>query len=185
MMRASIFLAKLDSQTDNRAAHPHNRPGERAEGRAFMATGTGQRVDELAQDLFEVVTQVCLAAQRGRRRGVDLKEIEFLTLATLQGRGTMIVGDIQRLLGVLPAQMSRIIRSLENRPQPLISCSINSRDKRKIDVCLTPIGEQALLAYQGARVRRIADCLRDLPEDDQEDLARLLTKLLAVLDQPR
>jgi DNA-binding MarR family transcriptional regulator len=150
-----------------------------------MATGTGQRLDELAQDLFEVVTQVCLAAQRGRRRGVDLKEVEFLTLTILQGRGTMIVGDIQRLLGVLPAQMSRIIRALENRAQPLISCRINSRDKRKIDVCLTPFGEQALCEYQSARIRRITECLRDLPEDDQDDLSRLLTKLHAVLDQSR
>ena len=150
-----------------------------------MATGTGQRVDELAQDLFEVVTRVSLSAHRGRRRGVDLKEVEFLTLTILQGRGTMIVGDIQRLLGVLPAQMSRIIRALENRDQPLITCSINARDKRKIDVGLTPFGEQALCDYQGARIRRIAECLRDLPEDDQDELSRLLTKLHTLFDQPR
>jgi CRISPR system Cascade subunit CasE len=48
----------------------------------------------------------------------------------------MIVGDIQRLLGVLPAQMSRIIRSLENRDRPLIACHINPRDKRKVDVVM-------------------------------------------------
>jgi DNA-binding MarR family transcriptional regulator len=150
-----------------------------------MATGTGQRVDELAQDLFEVVTQVCLAAQRGRRRGVDLKEVEYLTLTILQARGTMIVGDIQRLLGVLPAQMSRIIRALENRDRPLITCSINPRDKRKIDVGLTPFGEQALCDYQHARVRRVAECLRDLPEEDQDDLSRLLTKLQTLFDRSR
>lgn len=150
-----------------------------------MATGIGQRVDELAQDLFEVVTQVSLSAQRGRRRGTDLKEVEYLTLTTLQVHGSMIVGDIQRLLGVLPAQMSRIIRSLENRDHSLILCSINPRDKRKIDVCLTPFGEQALFEYRGARIRRIAECLRDLPDDDQDDLLRLLNKLHGLLDQPR
>src|SRR5438270_14094499 len=128
----------------------------------MVASGTGVRLEETARDLFEVVTQLGLTALRGRRRSGDLKEVEFLTLAILQERGTMIVGDIQRLLGVLPAQMSRIIRALENRPQPLISCRINSRDKRKIDVCLTPFGEQALFDYQSARVRRIADCLRCL-----------------------
>ena len=148
-----------------------------------MATGTGQRVEEIAQDLFGVVTRICLSALRGRRRGGDLKEVEFLTLSILQARGTMIVGDIQRLLGVLPAQMSRIIRSLENRDRPLIGCRINVRDKRKIDVCLTPAGEKALLDYQGARVGRLVELLRDLSDEDQDDLVRLFEKLGGLLER--
>jgi DNA-binding MarR family transcriptional regulator len=148
-----------------------------------MATGTGQRVEEIAQELFEAVTQICLSTLRGRRRGGDLKEVEFLTLSILHAHGTMIVGDIQRLLGVLPAQMSRIIRSLEGRDRPLIRCCINTRDKRKIDVCLTSSGEKALLEYQGARVGRIVELLRHLSEDDQEDLIRLLEKLNGLLER--
>lgn len=148
-----------------------------------MATGTGQRVEEIAQDLFEVVTQICLSTLRGRRRGGGLKEVEFLTLSILQAHGTMIVGDIQRLLAVLPAQMSRIIRSLENRDRPLISCRINSRDKRKIDVCLTPAGEKALLEYQGARVGRIVELLRNLPDEEHDELVRLLEKLNTLLER--
>ena len=80
-----------------------------------MATVTGHRVEDIAQELFQVVTQICLSTLRGRRRAGDLKEVEFLTLSLLQAHGTMIVGDIQRVLGVLPAQMSRVIRALENR----------------------------------------------------------------------
>src|SRR6266480_3113198 len=79
------------------------------------ATATGHRVEEIAHELFQVVTQICLSTLRGRRRAGDLKEVEFLTLSLLQEHGTMIVGDIQRVLGILPAQMSRVIRSLENR----------------------------------------------------------------------
>jgi DNA-binding MarR family transcriptional regulator len=89
----------------------------------------------------------------------------------------MIVGELQRRLGVLPAQMSRIIRSLEDRERPMIACHINSRDKRKVDVRMTPAGEKALHDHQSARVGRIAELLRDLPEEMQEDLARLLDKL--------
>jgi DNA-binding MarR family transcriptional regulator len=149
-----------------------------------MATGTGHRVEEIAQDLFEVVTQVCLSTLRGRRRAGDLKEPEFLTLVVLQSHQPIIVGDIQRLLGVLPAQMSRIIRSLEGRERPLISCHINPQDKRKINVSLTPAGEKALLAYQEERVGRLIERLRSLPEDEQEDLVRLVQKLNALLDRP-
>jgi len=147
-----------------------------------MATGTAGRVEEIAQDLLEVATQVCVSAVRGRRRAGELRELEYLTLATLQSQQPMIVGDIQRILGVLPAQMSRIIRALEAREPALISCQINSQDKRKIDVCLTPAGEKALWDYREARLGPIVARLRSLPEDEQEELTRLVHKLNVLLD---
>jgi len=135
-----------------------------------------QRLEEIGQDLYEVITHLRLGAPRRRRAG-DLKEIEYLSLALLQNHRTMIVGDMQRLLEVLPAQMSRVIRSLEARQWPLIECRINPQDKRKIDVVLTEAGEKALLEYQEVRVRRIAEMLRSLSEEDQESLLHLLDKV--------
>ena len=148
-----------------------------------MAIGTGHRVEDLALELFEVVTQICLSTLRGRRRHGELKEVEFLTLSLLHANGTMIVGDIQRVLGILPAQMSRIIRALETREHALIECRINPRDKRKIDVVMTPTGERTLLDYQNARIGRIADRLQVLSDEDQEDLIRTLTKLHGLLER--
>src|SRR5262245_48801244 len=113
-----------------------------------MVAASTTRLDELAHHLFDVVTRFCLAVPRGRRRTGDLKEIEFLTLSLLNKREKLIVGDIQRQLGVLPAQMSRIIRALETRDRPLIACQINTQDKRKIDVALTPAGLAAFQEYQ-------------------------------------
>jgi DNA-binding MarR family transcriptional regulator len=142
-----------------------------------MATETSDRVALIARELFDLVTHITMSALRGRRRSEDLKELEFLTLSILHEQGTMIVGDIQRLLGVLPAQMSRIIRALENGDKPLIACRINSTDKRKIDVCLTADGERILVDYQNVRVARIGKLLQDLSEEDQEDFLRVLEKL--------
>ncbi len=146
-----------------------------------MASSTALRVEEIAQNLFEVVTQIGLSTLRGRRRVADLKEVEFLTLSILHNSPSLIVGDIQRFLGVLPAQMSRIIRALENRDRPLVACRINSHDKRKIDVYITSAGEKALTDYRDASISRIVEHLSHLSEEDQEDLTRMLDKLIAIL----
>jgi DNA-binding MarR family transcriptional regulator len=143
----------------------------------MVATETALRLEVVAQHLFDVVTSYSLTAPRGRRRSGDLKELEFLTLSLLQGRSSLIVGDIQRQLGVLPAQMSRIIRALETRERPLIACRINSTDKRKVDVALTPSGVQALEQYQASRIQDIAIVLGKLTDEDHDHLQRMLERL--------
>jgi DNA-binding MarR family transcriptional regulator len=148
----------------------------------MSVSGTGVRLEEVAHGLFGLITQFCLAGSRGRRRAHGLKEVEFLTLAILHQHETRIVGDLQRLLGVLPAQMSRIIRSLEGRAQPLIACRINPQDKRKIDVCLTEAGAHAFLEYQAEHVQALTDLLRHLSDEEHEDLVRLLDKLQGVFE---
>jgi DNA-binding MarR family transcriptional regulator len=149
----------------------------------MVASGAGVRLEEVAHNLFDVLTQLALVVPRGRRRAGDLKEVEFLTLSILQQHGTMIVGDIQRLLGVLPAQMSRIIRSLETHARPLISCRINPQDKRKIDVCLTATGEKALQEYQSQRIQSIVEILQRHPDDDLDHLDQTLDKLRETLER--
>ncbi len=152
----------------------------------MVATGPGVRIEEIAHGCFEIITQLGLTVPRGRRRGSgDLKDVEFLTLALLQDRGTMTVGDIQKVLGVLPAQMSRVIRSLEDREHSMIACHINPQDKRRIDVRLTTAGEKALHDYEASRLSRIVEVLSNLPEHDKEELGRLLDMVRGALLQHR
>jgi DNA-binding MarR family transcriptional regulator len=135
-------------------------------------------LEELAHRSFQFFIQLSLSLPLGRRRQEDdLKELEFLTLAILRQHPSLIVGDIQRLLGILPAQMSRIIRSLEGRSPALIVCQINPQDKRKINVQLTDAGEQALTSYISPRVASLSALLGKLSSDEREELAHLLDKL--------
>lgn len=48
---------------------------------------------------------------------------------------------------------------------------------------MTQQGERSLLDYQALRIRGIADVLRNLPDEDQDDLSHLLEKLHTVLDR--
>jgi DNA-binding MarR family transcriptional regulator len=148
----------------------------------MVANGSESKLEDLAHHLFDVVTRFCLSVPRSRRKGTDLKDIEFLTLSLLNQYEPLIVGDIQRHLGVLPAQMSRIIRALETREHPLIACRINAQDKRKIDVVLTPAGKSAFQEHQGSRVRVLAGILNRLPDGDREELNLLLNKMNTLFD---
>src|SRR5260370_36775178 len=97
-------------------------------------TGTAVRPDELAEELFDVLTRLGFGGARGRRRDGALKDLEFRTLALLQRRKTMTVGDIQRRLGVPPAQMARGPPALGGPEGPFVHCRIHPRAKRKIHV---------------------------------------------------
>jgi len=144
----------------------------------MIAKTPGVRLHDLAHRSFQFFTQLSLTMPLNRRRGDDdLKEMEFLTLAILRQHDTMIVGEIQRILGVLPAQMSRIIRSLEGRTPGLISCQINAHDKRKIDVHLTEAGARELADYVEPRVQLIVELLARLTEEERDSLSRLLDRL--------
>ncbi len=138
-------------------------------------TASRGRLQDLSQGLFQVINHFCLVQPRVHKKPQDLKDFEYLTLSILQRSGSpLIVGDIQRQLGVLPAQMSRILRSLETRDQALIACRINPQDKRKVDVALTAAGVKAIQEYQASRIAGISRLLGKLPEENLEELQRLV-----------
>src|ERR1700693_2208374 len=103
-MELAVWYGTEIAPSDPRSASASRCRGTSAGTTPPMATGTGQRLDDIAHELFQLVTQICLSTLRGRRRGGELKEIEFLTLSLLQTNGTMTVGEIQKLLCILPAQ---------------------------------------------------------------------------------
>ena len=71
----------------------------------------------------------------------------------------LFVGNIQRRLGIHAAQMSRIIRKLENASPPLIECQICPSDKRKILVTRTDAGIDACENVKEEAVSALIDSL--------------------------
>jgi len=135
-----------------------------------------EQLEELAEEIF-ALTQMDWAArpQVRRRPEHDISESEFLSLDALARSDSMTVGELQKRVGVLPAQMSRIVRSLENKPdEAMISCAINPTDKRKIDVSITEAGRKAVTAYRSAKLAGITEVLTDLSESDRAEFIRIL-----------
>jgi DNA-binding MarR family transcriptional regulator len=145
-----------------------------------------KRLNDFAEEVLQLSQQVwALESKTKGKEHPDISETEFLTLDLLSRSQPQTVGDLQRQIGVLPAQMSRIIRALENKAEgPLITCRINSQDKRKVDVELTRAGAQSHQAYRRVKLGSIQEMLLTLPEQDRDDLMRILHLLGAKNRKP-
>ena len=141
-----------------------------------------KQLEKLAQEVFALSKLGSLARARARKDGgVEvLSETENLTLELLAKHQIMTVGEIQKSIGVLPAQMSRIVRSLEDKSgTAFIKCAINPADRRKINVSITPEGLAAFEAYRSARLGMSMQVLAILTLKEREEFRRLLRKIHA------
>jgi DNA-binding MarR family transcriptional regulator len=138
-----------------------------------------KQLEQLAEEIFGLSNLASRVRARARGSAVEmLTETEHLTLDMLERHGAMTVGQIQKGIGVLPAQMSRIIRALEDKSgSPFIECAINPDDRRKIDVALTAEGRKALASYQSARIASILGILSILDPAERDDFMRILRKI--------
>ena len=141
-----------------------------------MPQSPSHQLDVLAREIFELTKITWLTAQRTKLDGQhDLSESEFLALDALEQIGSVTVGDLQRRINVQPAQMSRIIKSLETKyDSPLVTCTINREDKRKINVRLSGAGTDAASAFRRGKISINAGALRSLSAEDVDDLMRLV-----------
>lgn len=141
-----------------------------------------QQLQEFADEIFEVSKTSWAIQSRAKTKGhVEITETEFLALDGLvRASRSLHVGEIQRELGILPAQMSRVIRSLEHKGEkPLVKCQINPEDKRKIDVELTAVGRETHRAYRQWKLGTIHEMLLTLSEQDRSELVRILRLIRA------
>jgi DNA-binding MarR family transcriptional regulator len=142
----------------------------------------------MANEIIELSNLGVLARIRAKAAGGDesraFSETEFLTLDFLVKHGEQTVGDIQKSVGVLPAQMSRIIRSLEQKGGvPFVECNINPDDRRRVDVSITPEGKKAYDSYRTARVTQTMEVLAGLAPDDRDEFIRILRMIRHHMDK--
>jgi DNA-binding MarR family transcriptional regulator len=137
-----------------------------------------QSLHAMAEEIFALNILAWRERIANRSNTTELSESQFLTLDILAKGGTLTVGELQRGIGVLPAQMSRIIRSLEDAfDKPLIRCELNQSDKRKIDVTLTPAGRDLHDEFRNTRLAKTLDILVHLPDQDRQEFVRICRKI--------
>lgn len=142
-----------------------------------------QTIRDMALFVFELTKRTWFESQREKLKGgYDLSESEYLALAALENVTSLSVGELRKHVGVLPAQMSRILKALEQRyDEKLVLCSINSKDKRKIDVSITPRGRRAVEAYRQAKIKASIAAFEALSDRDLAYMAGILEKMANAL----
>lgn len=148
-------------------------PGARA---SLKTAASRKQLEELADEIFGLTKLISVLRARSPSAGPeDLSESEFVTLDMLSQHKTLTVGEIQKEIGILPAQMSRLLRALENKDgKALVESSINPRDRRKVDVAITAAGRKAYERYRSARRATALQWLQHLSPEDREPFMRLL-----------
>lgn len=142
-----------------------------------MPTSESQ-LDEMVEEIFTVFKVIAAARSRRPSGSADLPEAEFLTLDVLSKDGPLTIGEVQKRIGVVPAQMSRIVRSLETEGgRGYVECRINAKDRRRIDISLTDAGEKAHSAFRNARMGSFYTVLEALDPDDRVEFMRMLRQI--------
>ncbi|MGB2985995.1 MAG: MarR family transcriptional regulator [Phycisphaerae bacterium] len=145
---------------------------------------TQATLDKMAAEIFELYQLVALARMRRPSEADDLSEAEFLALDLLSKERTMTIGEVQKRVGVLPAQMSRIVRALEKEGgRGYVECSINPDDRRRIDVSLTPAGRAAYEKYRSIRLGSMYESLTVLDPDDRVHFMQMLRQIRTAFEQ--
>jgi DNA-binding MarR family transcriptional regulator len=107
----------------------------------------------------------------------DLAETEFLALDYLTEAHSAHVGEIQKYIGVLPSQMSRMLRRLESAG--FTRSAINPEDRRKVDVAITESGRQVHAKYRRAKLAPIVRALERLSQAERAQFMALVQKMSA------
>jgi DNA-binding MarR family transcriptional regulator len=111
---------------------------------------------EQSQAMVRLSMSLGLVAVRTQRSSDVFAECQMAAMTALSSRGPpMLVGELQRVVGCLPAQMSRIMNRLERRQ--CVRREINPDDRRKVNVSLAETGKAELARCIAARGQRLLD----------------------------
>lgn len=139
---------------------------------------TQETLDQMAGEIFELYRYIALARSRQPTGPEDLSETEFLALDMLMKQDLQTIGEIQKSIGIVPAQMSRIVRSLETQGgKGYVECKINPSDRRRIDLAITKAGKEAYNKFRDNRLRSMYQVLNVIPPDDRLEFMRILRQL--------
>ncbi len=141
-------------------------------------------LDAMAGEIFDLFRLIAVARSRRPAGPDELSESEFITLDLLAKEQPLTIGEAQKRIGVVPAQMSRIVRALEEQGgRGFVECSINPNDRRRVDISLTKAGQEAHRKFMAARLGSMQEILVALEPDDRQNFMRIMRILTSTFEE--
>jgi len=145
---------------------------------------TQETLDAMAAEIFDLYRLIAVARSRRPSGPDELSETEFITLDLLAKEQPLTIGEVQKKIGVVPAQMSRIVRALEEQGgRGFVECSINPNDRRRVDISLTKAGEDAHHKFMAIRLGSMNEVLCVLEPDDRKNFMRIMRVLKTAFEE--
>lgn len=135
---------------------------------------------ECAQDVLEVVPLVMAAIRATMRahRAADLSVPQFRTLAYLDRRPGVSLGDVADHIGLTLSSLSKIVDDLVGRG--LVTRAAAPNDRRYVTLTLTQAGVAMLGTMRRATQADLAVILDQLSEEDQAAVSQAMRALRRV-----
>lgn len=141
--------------------------------------------ERVADTLFQELAFVCAESRRAFGRHVGMNETRRQLLTLLANQGETSHAELQGILGVDGAAITRLVKSLE--VDGTVRRRLNPDDNRYMLASLTPAGEGVVAELRAAHREFQARLLRGIGRDDQahvlDVLQRLRTNLAAAREE--
>ena len=136
--------------------------------------------DKLIKELMENMQALRVASRKGEIQENIMGEMYVLRYAK-ERSCKVIPSDISNALGVSTARVANALNSLEEKG--FITRTIDSEDRRKIIVEVTPEGAAYVDEQMKRSKARLEELLLRLGEADSEELVRITGRLAEILKE--
>jgi DNA-binding MarR family transcriptional regulator len=143
------------------------------DGETHMAT------ERLVEDVLALYHLIRRASHPVHRE--EITPEQYWLLRILWRRGTLSIGELAEALGVTGSSATTACKRLEKAG--LVMRERQSDDERMVRVQLTARGRERIEAWHQQRREMLARWLAPLAQDEQEELQRLLERLLESIEQ--
>ncbi|HLI68153.1 MAG TPA: MarR family transcriptional regulator [Ktedonobacteraceae bacterium] len=132
--------------------------------------------DRLVEDLL-TLWRLLRVSTHPVRRG-EITPEQYWLLKLLNKRGELSIGELAEALGLTGSSVTTACKRLERAGMVHRARQIDGQDERIVLVTLTTQGREQLEAWQQARRDAVTEILTPLAPSEQDELQRLLERIL-------
>ena len=136
--------------------------------------------DVLIKEFIKNMQTLRAAGRKGEVQE-NIQGETYVLIFIKESSGKVIPSDISNAVGVSSARVATALNGLEEKG--LITRTIDSEDRRKIIVEVTPKGAEYAEEQQNKAIERMRSIISMLGEEDSKELVRIIGRLAEIISK--